>query len=174
MFYWPFQGGASFDDHFCYVCYVSVMLPCLVVTCWERANLLAPFYVKISCDFVTFPCGILGQVCYLIVSIPDLWECSDSVVEFLTRYRGAAGSSLTGLTALWSLSKNINHSLVLIQPRKTRPFIIEKLLMGRKESNQTNTYSCSLLTLTVSSRFYHTEKHNKLGLVIKRPTSTNG
>ena len=37
-----------------------------------------------------------------------------------------------------SLSKNINPSLVLVQPRKTRPFITEILLMGRKESNQTN------------------------------------
>ena len=36
-----------------------------------------------------------------------------------------------------SLSKNINPSLVLVQPRKTRPFITERLLMGRKESNQT-------------------------------------
>ena len=37
-----------------------------------------------------------------------------------------------------SLSKNINPSLVLVQPRKTRPFITERLLMGRKESKQTN------------------------------------
>ena len=39
-----------------------------------------------------------------------------------------------------SLSKNINPSLVLVQPRKTRPFITERLLMGRKESNQTAKY----------------------------------
>ena len=39
-----------------------------------------------------------------------------------------------------SLSKNINPSLVLVQPRKTRPFITERLLMGRKESNQTNKH----------------------------------
>ena len=32
-----------------------------------------------------------------------------------------------------SLSKNINPSLVLVQPSKTRPFITERLLMGRKE-----------------------------------------
>ena len=32
----------------------------------------------------------------------------------------------------------MNPSLVLIQPRKTCPFITERLLMGRKESNQTN------------------------------------
>ena len=37
-----------------------------------------------------------------------------------------------------SLSKNINSSLVLVQPRKTRPVITERLLIGRKESNQTN------------------------------------
>ena len=36
-----------------------------------------------------------------------------------------------------SLSKNINPSLVLVQPRKTRPCITERLLMGHKESNQT-------------------------------------
>ena len=36
-----------------------------------------------------------------------------------------------------SLSKNINPSLVLVQPRKTHPYITERLLMGRKESNQT-------------------------------------
>ena len=37
-----------------------------------------------------------------------------------------------------SLSKNINLSLVLVQPKKTDPYITERLLMGRKESNQTN------------------------------------
>ena len=31
-----------------------------------------------------------------------------------------------------SVSKNINLSLVLVQPRKTGPFITERLLMGRK------------------------------------------
>ena len=43
-----------------------------------------------------------------------------------------------------SLSKNINPSLVLVQPRKTRPFITERLLMGRKESNQTNKTKTTL------------------------------
>ena len=40
---------------------------CLVVTCWEWADLLTLVVI-----FVTFPFGILGQVWYLIVSIPDL------------------------------------------------------------------------------------------------------
>ena len=37
-----------------------------------------------------------------------------------------------------SLSKNIYPSLVLVQPRKTRPFITERLLIRCKELNQTN------------------------------------
>ena len=40
-----------------------------------------------------------------------------------------------------SLCKNINPSLVLVQPRKNRPFITERLLIGRKESNQTKKTS---------------------------------
>ena len=46
-----------------------------------------------------------------------------------------------------SLSKNINPSLVLVQPRKTRPFITERLLMGRKESDQNLLYSFYRLTV---------------------------
>ena len=36
-----------------------------------------------------------------------------------------------------SLSKNINPSFVLVQPRKTSTYITEPLSMGHKESNQT-------------------------------------
>ena len=61
------------------------------------------------------------------------------MVECLTRNRGAAGSSLTGVTALCPLAIYINPSFVLVQPRKTRLYITEGLLMGRKESIQTNT-----------------------------------
>ena len=46
-----------------------------------------------------------------------------------------------------SLSKNINPSLVLVQPRKTCPFITERLLMGRKESNQTNKKQVCCLSI---------------------------
>ena len=45
-----------------------------------------------------------------------------------------------------SLSKNIYPSLVLVQPRKTRSFITERVLMGRKESNQTNKNKAIILT----------------------------
>ena len=48
---------------------------CLVVTCLERADLLA-LICDNNCVFVTFPCAILGQMWYLIVSIPDLCRLS--------------------------------------------------------------------------------------------------
>ena len=42
---------------------------------WERADLLA-LVGDVYSIFVTFPSGILGQVCYLIVSFPDLCRLS--------------------------------------------------------------------------------------------------
>ena len=55
------------------VCHAFLSVHCsLVVTCWERANLLVFLCVVFYCVFVTFPCGALGQVRYLIVSISDL------------------------------------------------------------------------------------------------------
>ena len=54
------------------VCHAVMSVRCsLVVNCWDRACLLALLYVMFSCVFVTFRCGILGQVWYLIVSIFD-------------------------------------------------------------------------------------------------------
>ena len=63
---------------------------------------------------------------------------SGSAVEILARDRGAPGFEPHRRHSVVSLSKNINHSLVLVQPRKIRLFIIERLLMGRKETSQIN------------------------------------
>ena len=53
-----------------------------------------------------------------------------------SRWRGS-GFEPHRLHCVVSLSKTINPSLVLVQPRKTHPFITERLLIGGKESNQT-------------------------------------
>ena len=53
------------------VCHASASVHCChVVTCWERAGLLA-LVCDVCCIFVTLPFCILGQVWYLTVSIPD-------------------------------------------------------------------------------------------------------
>ena len=67
------------------------------------------------------------------------WEHSGSVVECLTRDQGVEGSSLASIYALFPWARHINPSLVLVQPRMTCPYIIERLLMGHNESNQIKT-----------------------------------
>ena len=57
------------------LCYAFLSVPCdLVITCWERADLLALLCVSFLVCFFTFPYGVPGQVTvwYLIASIPDL------------------------------------------------------------------------------------------------------
>ena len=85
-------------DHLCYLCLVFVMLSRLFI-----AALLSPsgkglvswlLFVMFTIAFVTFPCGILGHVWYLIVSIPDLSRLSCFEIA------GFAGSRLTGATTL--------------------------------------------------------------------------
>ena len=66
------------------------------------------------------------------------WEHSGSVVECLTQDKGAAGSSLTGITVLCPWARHIYPSLVLVQPRNTHPNITENCWLVCKESNQTN------------------------------------
>ena len=59
-------------DHLCYLCLVFVMLSRLFIAAlWSHAGTWLSF-VMFNCVFVTFPCGILGQVWCLVVSIPDL------------------------------------------------------------------------------------------------------
>ena len=46
------------------VCHAFVSVHCcLVVTIRDRADLFVALVYDVYCDFVTFPFGILGQVC---------------------------------------------------------------------------------------------------------------
>ena len=63
-------------DHLCYLCHVFAMLLHLFnAALWSQARkglTSCVLFVMLNCVFVTFPCGILGHVWYLIISIPDL------------------------------------------------------------------------------------------------------
>ena len=81
----------SFVDHLCFfvscVSHVFASVHCyLVVICWERADLLA-LVADVYCIFVTFPCGILGQMWYLIVSFPDLCRLSYFLLTLTAKRR---------------------------------------------------------------------------------------
>ena len=77
MFYWPFQGGTSFVDLLCFcsvLCLLCFVRVCLYVL---RGHLLGkgwPLGSPLWCLLWVchFPIGVLGQVWYLIVLIPDL------------------------------------------------------------------------------------------------------
>ena len=66
--------------HLCYSCIVFVMLSrLLIAVLWSPAGKGMTSwlsFVVLNCVIVTFPFGILGQVWYLIVSIPDLCPLS--------------------------------------------------------------------------------------------------
>ena len=67
-------------DHLCYFCIVFFMLSRLLIAAlWSPAGKgLTSWlsFVVLIFMFVTFPFGILGQVWYLIVLIPDLCPLS--------------------------------------------------------------------------------------------------
>ena len=80
-----------------HVCFIALTLAgpsgdvwalCLSASCWNSflRDMQMLMHEKNMCD-------------------PYNRERSGSVIECLTRDRGVAGSSLTGVTALWSLSK---------------------------------------------------------------------
>ena len=73
-------------DHLRYLCLVFVMLTHLfIVALWPPAGKGLTswlLFVMFNCAFVTFLYGILGQVWYLIVSIPDLCSLSSNTYIF--------------------------------------------------------------------------------------------
>ena len=72
-------------DHLCYLCLVFVVLSRLFIAAlWLPAGkglTLLHLFGMSNCYFVTFPCGILGQVWYLIVMVSDLCCLSDFYYE---------------------------------------------------------------------------------------------
>ena len=67
-------------DHLCYLYLVFFMLSRLFIAAvWSPAGKGLTswlLFVMFNCVFITFPCGILGQVWYLIVSFPNICRLS--------------------------------------------------------------------------------------------------
>ena len=106
-----------------------------------------------SNPFMCYICKDYGRhVKHKVSNLASPWENSTYCICMLS-YQVGGAQWLSGRVLDWrqkgrglephrrhfivSLSKSIKPSLVLVQPRKPRPFIAERLLMGRKESNQT-------------------------------------
>ena len=82
-----------------FLCLVfSCFRVCLLLHCGHllgRADLLA-LVGDVNCIFVTFLCGILGQVWYLIVSFPDHCHVS-SFEKYLAPISVSMVSSILGI-----------------------------------------------------------------------------
>ena len=70
---------------------------CLVVTCWERADLLV-LVSDVYFIFDTFQCGILGQVWYLFVLIPVLCHFSSFGTYLIWRLKQACAKHSLAIT----------------------------------------------------------------------------
>ena len=70
-------------------------------------------------------------------------ERSGSVVRVLDSRPRGQGFEPHRSHCVVSEQDTFIHAKVLVQPRKTRPYITERLLMGRKESNQKNKNNTS-------------------------------
>ena len=73
----PFQGGTSFVLFLSCVCHAFARL--FIDALWSPAGkglTSCLMFVMSYCVFDIFPCGILGQVWYLIVSIRDICSLS--------------------------------------------------------------------------------------------------
>ena len=66
-----------------YVCHVSRLFIAALWSLEGKGLTSWLLFVMFNCVFVTFPCGILDQVWYLIVSIPDL--CCLSYFKVFTK-----------------------------------------------------------------------------------------
>ena len=73
--------------------------------------------------------------------IPDSWM-EDSTSQAMVRVL------CTNCPYFNPNRKIIDIAMALVQPRKTRPYITERLLMGHKESNQTKVFETPLFFVT--------------------------
>ena len=99
IFYWPFQGGTSFVDLLCFcsvLCLLCFVRVCLYVLCGHLLGKGWPLGSRLWCLLWVchFPIGILGQVWYLIVSIPDLCNLITLLVAHTTWLETSCNGSI--------------------------------------------------------------------------------
>ena len=81
-----------------------------MVTYWERAYFLALLYVMFSYVFVILTYSVLGQVWYLIVSIPRYYYMpGQNYLPIITLHEGVA----LYFVKVKSFTQNFRHSYLL-------------------------------------------------------------
>ena len=140
IFYWPFQGGTSFVDLLCFcsvwclLCLCASFYMCFVVSCWERADLLA-LVCGVFCEFFTFPlvswvrCGTWLYRFLIFAPLLTLrfygilhknWQCwSDAIIPRSAKYLHLS-CIFSPCHGAWGLSNSLisshftSHKTILI------------------------------------------------------------
>ena len=144
IFYWPFQGGTSFVDLLCFcsvLCLLCFVRVCLYVL---RGHLLGkgwPLGSRLWCLLWVchFPIGILGQVWYLIVSIPDL--CNLTYFDNIKVYEVPYQSFPQSLTQLgWSVIFIEGSQVIIAKKIVLLSLKIDFVLENSEDSDEMNTF----------------------------------
>ena len=126
IFYWPFQGGTSFVDLLCFcsvLCLLCFVRVCLYVLCGHLLGKGWPLGSRLWCLLWVchFPIGILGQVWYLIVSIPDL--CNLITLYVLRYWVGIHFYSTTpNFDCIFCIHSNLEFSFLQVAVFVKIPF----------------------------------------------------
>ena len=103
---------------------------CFVVTCWEKADLLA-LVCGVLLWVCHFPIGILGQVWYLIVSIPDL--CTLTYFEWNIKYK-----HMRCLKVFWRPDKRVYKCMKMnMYDPYTSAYTVKPVLSGHSKLDET-------------------------------------
>ena len=105
--------------------------PCILVLCNLEFLFIKPMYSRSLQSWILVPYTHVFSF-YTILNFCSLHPC------FLVLCNLEFGRASPASLRCGPWAKHIYPRLVLVQPRKTRPCSTERLLMGRKESNQAN------------------------------------
>ena len=151
IFYWPFQGGTSFVDLLCFcsvlclLCLCASVYMCFVVTCWERADLLA-LVCGVFCEFVTFPlvswvrCGT--WLYRFLIFAPLLTSTRLMTIIFEMAIKKM--SKWSGFFILWKNSRNL-----VLKDQKGCPTYCMAKLVSVLSYNINHIRWCSALIIII-------------------------
>ena len=132
------HGGKNFHDFFrsFFVKFYFFEKSSEGQTAWIQIQPDILFVIRLSADDTIFVNNYILFVCVdalhssqQFIELEGVQWLSGRVLDSRPRGRCFEPGQLHCIV---SLSKNINPSLELVQPWKTRPYITERLLMGRK------------------------------------------
>ena len=119
-----------------------VDMQCVIVECIDHTHFFARCYSKLFSSWNDLILSYADQPLHTLILVRAF------VIHSLEGIRAKLASCKYSIFqqdccwAGWFESYLVSPSLVLVQPRKTSPYITERLMKGRKQSNEKKQASC--------------------------------